>query len=68
MRRDTATQIDPFDFPEFAIRQDGRELQRLVEGGRNSGGLEIVEGEGHIGSLAESVEPVISQKRVAMNQ
>jgi hypothetical protein len=47
VRRDAATQIDPLDLPEFAIRQNGRELQGLIEGGRDAGGFEIVEGEFH---------------------
>jgi len=47
MRRDPATQIDPLDLPEFVIRQNGGELQGLIEGGRKTGRFEIVEGKGH---------------------
>jgi len=36
MRRDAAAQIDPLDLPEFAIRENGRELQGLIEGGRDA--------------------------------
>jgi hypothetical protein len=45
VRRDAATQIDPLDLPEFAIRQNGGELQGLIEGGRDAGGFKIVESE-----------------------
>lgn len=48
VRRDAATQIDPLDLPEFAIRQNGRELQGLIKGGRGAGGFEIVESESHV--------------------
>ena len=47
MRRNAAAQIDPLDLPEFTIRQDGRELQRLVKGGRDASCFEIVEGKVH---------------------
>jgi hypothetical protein len=39
VRRDAAAQIYPLELPEFAIRQNGRELQGLIEGGRDAGGL-----------------------------
>jgi hypothetical protein len=55
MRRDPAPQIDQLDLPECVIRQNGRELQGLVECGRNAGGFEIVKGEMHGGSLAYDV-------------
>ena len=44
---DPAMQIDPLDLPEFVVRQNGGELQGLIEGGRKAGGFEIVEGKGH---------------------
>jgi hypothetical protein len=47
MRGDPATQIDPLNLPEFIIRQNGGELQGLIEGGRKTGSFEIVEGEVH---------------------
>jgi len=47
MRGDPTTQIDPLDLPEFIIRQNGGELQGLIEGRRKAGGFEIVECEGH---------------------
>jgi hypothetical protein len=34
---DPAMQIDPLDLPEFVVRQNGGELQGLIEGGRKAG-------------------------------
>ena len=61
VRRDTATQIDPLDLPEFTIRQNGGELQGLIEGGRCAGGFKIVEREIHQCSLTGTRESVIQQ-------
>ena len=47
MWRDAATQINPLNFPEFSIRQNGGELQGLIEGGRDAGGFKVVKGEMH---------------------
>jgi len=47
MRGDPATQIDPLDLSELVIRQNGGELQGLIEGRRKAGGFEIVKCEDH---------------------
>ena len=61
MWRDTATQIDPLDLPEFAIRQNGGELQGLIEDGRCTGGFKIVECEIHQCSLPGTRDSVVLQ-------
>lgn len=48
VRRDTATQIDPLDLPEFTVRQNGGKLQGLIEGGRGTGGFKVVERKSHV--------------------
>jgi hypothetical protein len=47
MRGDPAPHIDPLDLPECVIRQNGGELQGLIEDRRKAGGFEIVESKGH---------------------
>ena len=47
MRRDAATQIDALDLRERIIRQNGSELQGLIECRGSAGRLQIVEGKGH---------------------
>lgn len=61
VRRDTAAQIGPFDLPELAIRQNGGELERLIEGRRCSGGFKIVESEILQRSLTVTGDSVIQQ-------
>ena len=61
MRGDPAPQIDPLDLPEFIIRQNGGELQGLIEGRRKAGRFEIVECKGHGCSLTWEAEFVICQ-------
>ena len=62
MRRNAAAQIDPLDFPERVVRQNGRELQGLIEGGRDTGGFEVIKSKCHERSLARGAESVISQR------
>lgn len=47
--RDPAAQVDPLDLPECVIRQNGGEVQWLVEGGRDAGGFKIIKRKSHVG-------------------
>jgi hypothetical protein len=47
MRRNAAAHINPLDLPECVIRENGRELQGLIECGRDAGGLKVIENECH---------------------